>query len=370
VGGCNGNADREEWPRLYGGEAWIAKIDTDGKTVWETYLGSAANVCVSFLAGTPDGGFLAGGDTVPQDGDAESPEGGFPTAATVDEIGPWLTRLDRHGRKIWTRSLPLGKGGTGWVRAVGFRPDGSITAVGFGESSGGGPGCSGETAMFWKISADGTVVDLSCPELAIERNPAHGATVMPDGGVALAYSDTDRKRAFAVLLSPDGKPIWTRDLGTGLARCVVPSPGGGIVIGGSGRDDLPWLYGLDRDGSPEWETPVTWAETGVLNALASVPGGGYFAAGTSRSKTYKSDEAAKGTTDMLAVRTGVNGSVLWIAMAGGSSDDWCGAVAALLEGSFMAGGWTSSWDGDLARARTMLSLLQESPDSWIVKFRP
>jgi hypothetical protein len=71
-------------------DAWIARLDRSGETIWTRRLGGPEADHVYALAATADGGVLTVGDT---------------RSAGAGESDVWLARLDSEGEVLWQRLM-------------------------------------------------------------------------------------------------------------------------------------------------------------------------------------------------------------------------------------------------------------------------
>ncbi|WP_437528407.1 hypothetical protein WME79_45125 [Sorangium sp. So ce726] len=109
---------------------------------------------------------------------------------------------------------------------------------------------------------------------------------LPDGRIAIAAISLGQ--SHVILLDADGTVIWARtyhpELDTELhAISYDPSTGllhlGGRTRGTDGGTARTWLLSVDTDGELRWEFEGDVGTPGRFNAVTSLPGGGFMAAG-------------------------------------------------------------------------------------------
>ena len=104
-------------------DAWIVKLDRGGAITWSRCLGGSGNDMACSLVQTEDGGFVAAGGTVSDDGDAvglHGPDGDFSDA--------WVVRLSESGDVVWSRCLGGSK--YDWANSVCQAYDGGFLVTG------------------------------------------------------------------------------------------------------------------------------------------------------------------------------------------------------------------------------------------------
>ncbi|MDR1036060.1 MAG: hypothetical protein LBT40_05670 [Deltaproteobacteria bacterium] len=338
-------------------DALIAKIAPDGTVVWETLLGGSETDIAYAVAQTSDGGYLAGGFTRSGDGD-------FGRGGTRAD-SPWVAMLDSSGSLLWARILPGTGSGGAWVKALDAPEPGEAVAVGFGTALT-GEGCSGSaTVALWKIADQGRKATVLCTGISFtfpDAFPALAAAVLPGGEAAAAWPADGTIRVSR--LSASGSESWSRDMGRGEVAALAPAAGGGVYGGGRAPDGRPRIFALGADGSLGWERAVSGVPQGAVSGMTSWTGG-FFAAGTAEIPGRRGE----GNFEMLALKGDSDGATLWSTTAGGRGVDTAQAAASIRDGTFLAAGSTSSWDGFLSNRRRG-GRSRQGLDPWIVKFNP
>ena len=194
---------------------YLARMDNEGNLLWEeTYRGEDAEVAISSIRETRDGGFIAVG---PRERVEDRPD------------GPYLLKLDGNGGAIWERILLLEKGVTMDLPSV------------IREAEDGGYVLAGTLQR-------GAV------------NEGYLRTIDPDGNVV--WTKTFPGYGLSVLLSvavlQEGGAV-----ATGFTQ--VP-PGGGVDA---------YLVKVDSAGDQVWEKPFSAPDREIGVGVVSTKDGGY-----------------------------------------------------------------------------------------------
>jgi hypothetical protein len=318
-------------------DAWIARLDRSGETIWTRRMGGPEADHVYALAAAADGGVLTVGDT---------------RSAGAGESDVWLARLDEAGEVLWQRlmgdihndrartALALADGGFvigGFAGMGGSNRDAWITRL---DAEGrpiwqrrfGGPGNDG--VFHLALADDGDILVTGHWQTGAGETDGDDAGETGDRGFDL----------WAARLSPDGGQEWLRrfhhgrfDAGTG----VVAQDGGGLVVtgmtqtGGPGEIDM-WVLGLEADGTLAWERRYGGAR--IDGAWAAIPraGGGLVVSAATASQ-------GAGSTDAWMMALDADGEIAWERTIGGALWDRPTALAASTGGDeLLVAGYTTT----------------------------
>ncbi|MCH8074414.1 MAG: hypothetical protein IIC64_01205 [SAR324 cluster bacterium] len=253
----------------------------------------------------------------------------------------WVVRMDRLGKVLWERTF----GGKGMDTFKTVSP-----------APGGGFVVAGATTTNSKGRRDGWVIRLDAKGKKLWEKTFGGAhddainssTPMPGGGTLMAgytrSSGNGHRDAWFLWVGEDGKQSWERTAG-GRKReemsAIAAVPGGGFIAAGitrsfgAGGTDA-WVHRLGKDGKETlWTRTFGDAAWNAIQAVAPVPGGGFILAGNTRSRKA-------GKVDVWVVRIDAQGKKLWERGIGGPRIDFATAVRPLENGGFLVGGATRS----------------------------
>ena len=266
-------------------DVWVFKVDARGELIWDRQFGGPATDWASALVATSDGGLAVG-------------------AYTQDESeGPydfWVIKLDGEGELLWQRRY--GGAATDWSNAITETADNGLVVVGHTESSGNGG------ADFWvlKLDADG--------ELLWERSfggektdYASAVTTTRDGDILVAgmtlSSGAGLFDSRVIKLKDSGDVIWDKTYGgsqNDWVRAIVQTQDGNYALAGytdsqgAGQNDV-WLFKLSDDGTLLWERTYGGTANEWARALVEMPDGGLALAGD----TYS---MGAGAADVLVLK--------------------------------------------------------------------
>jgi hypothetical protein len=263
VSGNNGNSD-----------AWVLKLDKQGKIIWQKTYGGSANDGAYSVAYTLDSGFIIAGYTYSNDGDIIGNHG---------NSDAWVVKLDKYGKKEWQSIL----GGTA-----------SDAAFSIAETSDGGYIMAGQTAS-------------------------------KEGDVSNNHGSTD---AWVVKLDRTGNQQWQHTFGgTGSegAQSIIETSEGGYIMAGwtnSNDGDITgyhvgwgmnignidgWVVRLNKDGNLLWNKAFGGSSSDRINSIIQGMDNSYTIAGDTRSN-YDGDVGANhGDDDAWTVNIDKEGKILW-----------------------------------------------------------
>ena len=228
-------------------DAWILRLDGQGKVLWERTFGGPGFDIAWAIAPAAGGGFVFAGETTV----------GKPTGGGRQARDAWVMRLDAQGDPVWEKKF----GGNKYdiLSAIASVPGGGFILAGNTESKGAGRN-------------DGWVVRLDAQGEMLwertygkkDRDAFWSITVVPGdrfsaGGFAVAgqlgstRGDSD---AWVLRLDKKGGVLWEKTFGGNKGdsvRAIVPGPRGGFIVAGStesrgaGRRD-GWMFRLDENG--------------------------------------------------------------------------------------------------------------------------
>lgn len=217
-------------------DAWIIKLDKDGKVQWKKNYGGSKRDIANSIAQDANGNYIFTGTSFSTDGDLSSASG---------ESDLWVVKLDSGGNILWTKSL--GSNGSDVGSSVVNSPDGGYLVAGETSGPSGMPGYHGNSDI------------------------------------------------LVVKLASDGSLIWQKAFGgTNVERAasVVPSQSGGFVISAltsSSNGDLhtsrsnpdTWLFEINNLGNIIWEKAYQTPQTEEPSQIGA-NNDGYTVTGSAR----------------------------------------------------------------------------------------
>jgi len=127
-----------------GQDYWIVKLDSSGNIQWQKCLGGTSDEWAQSVRQTNDGGYIAAGFTLSNDGDVTGNHGNW------DE---WIVKLDGSGSIQWQKCL----GGTNTDKAQSIEQtnNGGYIVAGYTQSNDGDvTGLHGSQSDYWVVTLD------------------------------------------------------------------------------------------------------------------------------------------------------------------------------------------------------------------------
>lgn len=378
-----------------GRDMYVAKLDSSGALVWNTFLGTSGTDFGLGLAVDASGNIYVAG--------ASDTAWGIPLRAYTGNFDVFIAKLDPSGALTWNTFL----GGSGMDQGAELAVDGLGNAYASGTSNGtwGAPVRAytlGQDAFAAKLNSSGALIwntflgggpdgfgsgDDQGTGIAVDGSGNVYAAGSSDAAwgspVRVHTSDTD---AFAAKLDSSGALTWNTFLGGNGAEFgwdVAVDGGGSVYVVGSATDtwgtpvraftpgahppdpfslDDAFIAKLDPAGGLSWNTFLGGGENDVGTDLAIGNHGDVYASGFSTGSWGSPALAFGGGSEGFAAQVNSSGALTWSTFLGGSGGD-AGYSIALdsRENVYVAGasygtGWgapvrpfTSDWDAFAAK---------------------
>ena len=329
-------------------DAFVARLDTAGQLVWNTFLGGSGFDCSMGVAVDINGSLTIVGHSYAT--------WGSPLCAHAGSCDMFAARLNAGGDLVWSTFL----GGSDFDSGGGVAVDGGgdTVVIGSSEATWGGPinsHAGSRDAFVAKLNAlgalqwstflggsgydqgNGVVVDGNGNITVIGRSEATWGTPI------LAYAgDGD---AFIAKLNTIGELQWNTFLGSanedqgqsvavdesGAATAVGTSHvtwGSPVLAYGGGYSDA-FVARLDADGGLIWNTFLGGTSSDDGNGVAVASSGDIIVVGDSSATWGSPMSAHSGSSDAFVARLGAaSGTLQWNTFLGGSGSDQGERVAA------------------------------------------
>jgi hypothetical protein len=345
-GGLNGASQGES-------DAFLAKLASDGKTLWVRQFGSSSRDAASSTAVDRDGYIVVAGLTF---GDLGGENAG--------EYDAFVAKFDRNGDHQWTRQLGTASGDQ--AGSVGTDAQGNVYIAGdtFGGLNGASAGLADAYLAKYDPRGDllwirqlGSAAGDVITGIAIDQAGHVYATGQTDGD--LGGTNAGPSDAFLAKYAANGDLLWTRQAGTAAfdsANAVAIGDEGTVVIGGLTNGDLgganagdydAFLIGYDAEGNSLWTRQFGTAADDVANEV-SAGGGNVYVTGYTGGNLGGSNE---GGYDAFLAAYDSAGNRTWIDQMGSDADVNARCVAAIDDGSvYIAGQTRGGIDGTNAGA--------------------
>lgn len=286
---------------------WVAKINNEGRILWEQSYGYQGRDFGTSVIETSDNGFLIVGEL---DVTASGGEGN--TNAKIQHAGGdfWAIKLNSSGKKEWSRYY--GGTFTDTPSAVLEASDTSFLIVGASDSK--DVDISGNKGGydFWVIKID------ALGNLIWEKS--------------LGGSEIDR--ATGIIALKDNNFLITGN--TRSSDTQVSNNKGGSDI---------WVVKITKEGELLWEKTIGGSNFDAVNTLRPTQDGNFLMAGSTRSSDTTLEN--KGQNDAWIIKIDPNGIVVWQTTIGGSEIDVFYDAVELSNRKIVAVGESNSSNNDI-----------------------
>ena len=303
--------------------------------LWEKSYGGKQAEHLLDAQPTADYGFILAGASL-------SAKSGNKEESNVGDLDYWIWKMDEDGQPEWQKNI----GGTGpdLLYSIRNTRDGGFILAGTSESQKGGK----------KLD--------SC---------------------------RGKEDIWVIKLNAKGSEEWQKTIGgpgQDVVKAIVPTSGGGYIIGGSssspaslkilkGADDPYgkwedsrggldyWIIRLDDKGKVTWQRTLGGQYADILESIEPTSDGGFIVGGYSNSPS-STDKAQDnyGAGDYWVVKLDKDGATEWETIYGGEEDDHLYAIHQTKDGGYILGGSSASAStGNKSRSN------RKGTDFWILK---
>ena len=331
---------------------WVLKLTNTGAVSWKKCLGGTKSDRAYAVQQTTDGGYIIGGYSKSNNGDASGNHGG-------SDI--WIVKLNSTGDLDWQKML----GGTSddWFASLQQTTDGGYIVLGSTESNNGDvTGNHGDADMWliklndtgaisWQKTFGGTDYDEGkfVRQTADSGYIIAGFTASNDGDITGNHGDYD---AWIAKLNSAGTIEWQKCLGGTLsdeAICIQQTNDGGFITSirstsSDGDFDInrgiydSWIVKMDNTGAVEWKNHMGGAKVDMMEYLQQTADGGYIAAGYSESVDGDLAGLNIGDFDFWIVKLSSSGTLAWQKNIGSNFADFAYAIQQTDDDGFIIAG--------------------------------
>jgi hypothetical protein len=303
-------------------DAWILRLDPNGKVVWQQTIGGPLTEKVFGIEATSDGGVVIVGKTY---------------SAGAGGSDALIVRISAHGQLMWQHAygewhndgardiVETGDGGFIVAGSKGGEADDDVWVFALDESG----------DMLWERT-HGTPGEDGAVSVA----------VADDGGFAVAgYTQRPGMSNFdnwVIRLGANGDMLWQRHFSRGIfsaGTAISAAPDGGFFVAGisqerTPRDSKSSIVRLARDGSTLWQQLSGEAGSNEAWGAAATEDGGVLVVSAAQF-------GGLGESEARLVRFGADGEVVWSRLLGGGSWDRPTAVITTRDGGILVAGYTT-----------------------------
>ncbi len=361
-------------------------INAQPSIQWQKSFGGSQSDGAFSICQTNDGGYVVTGYTESNDSDI---------ALFHGNQDYWILKLNNTGSIEWQKSL----GGTDKDFSFSIQQTSDGGYIVAGQSISDDIDISGNHGQedYWivKLNSSGNIqwqkslggsnndYAYSIIQTMSGGYIVAGTTKSTDGDISFHHGTIAIQYDYWVVnLDSAGTILWEKTLGGGsndLAECVIQTTDSGFVIAGrsSSTDgevtnhhgttqysDL-WIVKLNNSGNLQWQKSLGGSLNDGAYSIQQTLDGGFIAGGTSTSSDgdVTLHYGSFVDNDIWIVKIDSVGNLIWEKTLGGTGTDWLHYIQQTNDGEYILAGYTGSDDGDLMglRGRGI------DYDSWIVK---
>jgi len=363
------------------GDGWIVKLSASGNLEWEKCLGGTYRDVFNSVVQTSDGGFVAAGYTESNDGDVTGNHGyNNPDAWVVklDSAGKLLWQKC-FGTKAYEKANSIVETADGGFILAGSTDSISTHGAG-GDVFVAKLNSNGD--LEWQKIYGGNDVDVAVSILQTYDGGYvfAGTTASSNGDVkglhnpGLGFNDI-----WVVKINSTGTIIWQKCLGgsrSDKAGGIIQTSDSGLVVCGtveskdgdvSGKNEFGvtdgWVAKLSASGDIIWKKCIGGNGDDVLNAIIRTNDGGFAVGGETNTNDDPVALGNDGIADFWTVKLDPQGNVQWGRCFGSPEGDEALAIIQTTDGALLEAGYTES-NGDYVKGFHGPS----SSDAWVIKY--
>ncbi len=340
---------------------------------WQKSIGGTNFDEAYAIQETSDGGYIAAGLTVSNNGDITGFHGG------IDFL---VVKYSNFGAVQWLKTY----GGTGEERAYAIENahDGGFIVAGFTNSNNGDVSGNhgGKDAWVVKLSNTGAIQWQKCfggsgwDEAWAIKATSDGGYIMA-GRTSSTDGDVSGNHGFldywVVKMNYAGVIDWQKCFGgtnEDSAYAIRQTSDGGFIVAGeslSNNGDVSgnhgdmdyWVLKIDHTGKIDWQKCYGGSSLDRANDIVQADDGGFVVVGQASSNNGDITHP-RGGYDIWVVKISNIGTIEWQKSIGGSDQDWGDAIEKTIEGGYILCGTNWSNDGDVTNTSSII-------DVWLIK---
>jgi len=345
------------------GDMWVYRMDRSGNIIWQKAIGGSEHDEGESVTVTPDNYYVVAGNTNSNDKSVSGNHGG-------QDI--WVVKLDFQGQLIWQKTY----GGSGtegmYFHSIINTPDGGFMMLGYTTSndddvSGNHGGqdiwlvkIDGTGNIQWQKTYGGTSTDYSSSlYTAADGNYLIvGYSNSNDGDITGNHGDYD---TWIAKVDGSGNILWKKTYGgSGLDvnYKFVPTADGGYILNGQTNspndgdvtgwhgDFDAWVVKIDANGNMQWNRAFGSSQYEDNFAITTTADGNYLLGAFTNGNDGDVTNPIGGY-DVWYVKLSTAGDIVWQETIGGTGDETVNNILPMPDGSFLAGGHSTSSDGDV-----------------------
>ena len=266
-------------------DCWITKLNSFGLLEWQRSLGGSADDKFRSIRQTDDGGYIAAGYTMSNDGDISGHHG------STGSYDCWIVKMNSFGEIDWEKSYHEY---SDYAFSIEQTTDGGYIVAGYKRAFTSAfliVKLDSDGTFEWQFSFGGINDDYAC---CIKQTDDEGYIIA--GASQSEYGSISDWDYRIIKLDLDGLLEWERSLGgttIDRAQSIDQTVDGGYIVGGysfsndgdvSGHHGRPifcdyWVVKLNPIGSIEWQLSLGGTDNEMARAIQQTMDGGFIVAG-------------------------------------------------------------------------------------------
>ena len=356
---------------------WLLKFNSEALLEWTKTYGGSGDDRGNQVIQTSDGGYVLIGYSDSSDGDVTINNGNRDF---------WVIKINATGAIIWEKSFGYSGADEG-VSILETSDNHFVLSGVLDVTASGGNGNTGRYSLshaggdYWsiKINALGDLVWSRFYGGSFTDNPAGIIENITSDLITVGGSDSNdvdisnNKGTYdfwVIKSSSSGAIIWEKSYGGSEideARGVISTDNGDHIIVGDTRSEEQdvsfnnggadlWVLRISDNGDTIWEKSYGGSNFDVAKSISSTFDGGFIIAGSSRSSNGDVNKN-QGQNDAWVTKINNSGQLIWETTVGGAEIDFAYDAVQLTNGTIIAVGETSSFNGDILVNKGFTDLL-------------
>jgi hypothetical protein len=338
-----------------GGDVFVAKVDLNGILQWNTFLGASGRTdyCYGITTDSNENVYVTGW-SIATWGSPVRPFSGHDRyeafIAKLDSTGTllWNTFLGAPDYSDYAHGIAVDSSGNIYLTGYSYDTWGApIRPFQANFYEGWAAKLDGNGVLQWNTFLGGNI-ESYCLGIALDLSGSIyvcGASTSSWGNPIKPYDGVNWD-GFVVKLSSSGILVWNTFLGREGSSGIKIDSGGDVFVGG-GNDDI-WVAKLSSSGLEQWSTSLGPSSVDECRGISLNSAGHIFITGYSQATWGVPDRAYSEGHDAFVAELDGNGILQWNTFLGGAVDDEGNGIAIEVNNKvYVIGASSATWGSPL-----------------------